>query len=400
MTDTNANDADRRFSRRSTLLGAGGLVLGAGGIAGATTALGDEDDGKTGQHGDDDRSGASPQRILSQLRTEAFVVDTDRNGSLTTETQLVGDPSGERRASAVHVTSHGERSRDYVAAGIDLREDSLTLADVSGGASIAYDYYKDAETTHRVPDEAFLFLQTGPTAFAVAVRGADAEGSGTWETRTVSDEVTMDGWRAVELDAADLDLGMLQRQLGGTGLEIDDLGGLLAMFSGGIESVSDLTGRFGGDAVVLGLGIGVGALNGAVTHAYYDGLEVAGEERSIPAALAVDPSFSSPRGRGGGRLTATFSLAGDDQIVSAADIDPGSIRLAPYSPVSPPMPGTPWADDAATADSVDVSDDTVRAEFVPGQVQRLLQGDRSQPIVVYGDFDVPEPYTFVGVGEL
>ncbi|NUC72784.1 hypothetical protein HTZ84_10765 [Haloterrigena sp. SYSU A558-1] len=399
MTDPSANDADRRFGRRSTLLGLGGLVL--GGIASGPTVLGDEDGGTTGRYeSDDERSGASPQRLLGRLRTEAFVVDTDGSGSLTTETQLVGDPSGERRDAAVHVTSRGESSRDYVAAGIDLRADSLTLAAVGGDAPIAYDYYKDAETTRRVPDDAFLFLQTGPTAFAVAVRGADAERSGTWETRAVSSELTADGWRAIEVDAGELDLGMLQRQLAGSGVDIADIGGLIAMVSGGIESVSDLTDRFGGDAAVLGLGIGTGALDGAVTEAYYNGLEVAGEERPLPAALAVDPSFSAPHGRGGGRFTASFSLAADERIVSASDIDPDSVRLAPYSPVSPPIPGTPWANDAATADGVDVSDGTVRAEFVPGRVRRSLQGDRSRPLVVYGDFDVPEPYTFVGVGEL
>ncbi|ELZ14065.1 hypothetical protein C477_21135 [Haloterrigena salina JCM 13891] len=395
MTDPSANDADRRFGRRSTLLGLGGLAL--GGIASGPTVLGDEDEGATGQY-DDERSGASPQRFLSRLRTEAFVVDMDGSGSLTTETQLVGDPSGERRDAAVHVTSRGESSRDYVAAGIDLRADSLTLADVSGDAAIAYDYYKDAETTHRVPDDAFLFLQTGPTTFAVAVRGADAERSGTWETRAVSSELTEDGWRAIEVDTGELDLGNLQRQLAGSGVEIGDIGGLIAMVSGGIESVSDLAHRFGGDAAVLGLGIGTGALDGAVTEAYYNGLEVAGERRPLPAALAVDPSFSAPHGRSDGRFTASFSLATNEQIVSASDIDPDSVRLAPYSPVSPPIPGSPWADTAATADGVDVSDGTVRAEFVPGQVRRSLQGDRSRPLVVYGDFDVPEPYTFVGVG--
>lgn len=392
----NRNDAQRRLSRRSALIGTGGLVLGTGAVAGGATVLGDEDEKNERKGGrDDDRSEGFPDRVLERLRTEAFVIDADRDGALSTEMRLVGDPSGERRDTAVHVTSRGEESRDYVAAGIDLRDDSLTLADISDAGSITYDYYKGAETTHRVPDEAFLFLRTGPNRFAAAFRGADDERTDTWETRDVSNELTADGWRAAEIDLRRFDLGAL-RGVAVDEISIDDVGGLLATF-GDLESVSDLTGRFSGDAAVLGMGIGVGSLGGAVSHAYYNGLRVAGEERAIPAAVAMEPSFSGPQGRG--RITASLSLTADDQLLSASDVDPDSVRLAPYSPVTPPIPGTPWADRAVAADSVDVSSDAIEAEFVPGQVRRLLDGD-SRRVVVYGDFDVDEPYTFAAVGDL
>lgn len=378
------------------LIGTGGLALGTGAVAGGATVLGDEDETNERKgRGGDDRSTGFANRVLERLRTEAFVVDADTNGALSTEMRLVGDPSGERRDTAVHVTSRGEESRDYVVAGIDLRDDSLTLADISDAGSITYDYYAGAETTHRVPDEAFLFLRTGPNTFAAAVRGADDERTGAWRTRDVSSELTADGWRAAEIDLRRFDLGTLRR-IGIDDLRIDDVDGLLSMF-GDLESVSDLTDRFAGDAAVLGMGIGVGSLDGAVTHAYYNGLRVAGEERALPAAVAMEPSFSGPRGRG--RLAVSLSFAADDQLLSASDVDPDSVRLARYSPVSPPIPGSPWAETAAAAERVDVSGDSIEAEFVPGRVRRLLGGG-SRRVVVYGDFDVEEPYTFAAVGEL
>lgn len=393
MTANSENDVKRRFSRRSMLLGTGGLVLGAGGIASGSTVLGDEDDERTrGDRGG--RSAAASGGLLDQLRTEAFIVDLDGDGALTTETQLVGDPSGERRETAVHVTSNGQSSRDVPVLGVDLRDDGLALADAGESDALAFDYYKDADSTHPVPDQVLLFLRTSSDGFAVAFRGADAEATGTWETRDVSSEVAAGGWRAIEADADDIDLDAVRR-LVGDGFQLSDVGGLLSM-TGGLETVRDLTGRFG-DASVLGMGIAVGAFEAGVTHAYYDGLRVAGEERPLPAVLEADTEIASPQGRGGGRVTASLSFDAA-QAVSAADVDPDSVRLTTSSPVAPPMPGTPWAENAATARNVTVTADGLEAEFVPGQVRRLQRGGNG-PLVVYGDFDVDEPYTFVGVGD-
>ncbi|MFB1066366.1 hypothetical protein [Natrinema sp. H-ect4] len=318
------------------------------------------------------------------------------NGQLTTMTQLADAPADMTRERVVHVTSRGESS-DYVAAGIDLRDASLTLPAAAEDGTIAYDYYKGSDVTHRVLDEVFVLLRTGPTEFALAVRGKDADQPETWETRDVSSELADDSWLTAQADIRQLNPGAVQRQI--TTGEVDDIETVAQDLAGvdDLETVSDLTSQFD-DADVLAMAIGVGALNGAVTDAYYADLQVGDTSCPIPAVIPMEVSFSGPQGRGSGRLTATLSLSIDQAGLNIADIDAETAKLAPYTNVAPPVPIV-GRQNAITPDAVSQSDgDRVTLEFVPGQVQQLLaQRDASQ-VVVYGAFEGENPDMFAAVG--
>lgn len=381
------SDTGARWSRRSIVLASGGVVL--GGAMGATAAdeHGDDDDEDRGPPEDDER-GRPDESVLQTDRTEAFVWDTDMDAQLSNTIQPAADPTEEGREDVVHATSGGTETSDYAAAGIDLRADELTLQEASEAGAISYDRSVGEGAT----DEVFCLLETGDDALIVAGRGGGGETTDGWETRDVSSELTADGWRTIELDPEHVDVDDEA-----VNVELEEIGGYALELQEG-EAIADLVDRYG-DADLLGMAIGVGALSGAVVDTYVADLRVHDDPRAVPAVVPMDVSFDGPGGDAGGRVTASLTFPENGHDLTAEDVDTETIRLASYAPVAPPLPGSDEATDAATADA-SVTEQGIDAEFVPGQIYRFAGADQPTPVVLYGDFDVEEPYTFVAIGEL
>lgn len=397
MTNDKSGSSNRRFGRRSVLLGAGGTAIGISGIASAAGVLGEKDSKNrtTDSKGSDGDFETSATQFQGTYHNEAVLWDYDMDMAFTNRMRLVSDPADGDREGVVHITSGGDESQDYAVSGIDLRAENLTLADVSSDGAITYDYYKGEQASYRVPDEVFLILQRADGGIAVTYRKEDTDQDEQWHTRDVSSEFSQDDWRAFEVDASDIDLE--DEQVRVTAEVIGN--NIMALREQ--DYYSGVVDRFGEDTSVLAIAIGNGSVDGTISDAYFNNIQVLDTAYTVPATVSMDAEFSTPaasQGQGGGRVSISLSFMQDQHEVSVDDIDPDSVRMTPYSPFAPPIPGTN-AGGVVRATNARVSGSTLEAGFPPGQVRQLGAGNQPMTVLVFGAFE-GEPHRFVAVGEL
>lgn len=380
------------------LLGVGGTIVGAGAVAGATSGIADEDSkkkktGDDGATGSDD-SVAEASQFEGVHHNEAVLWDHDMDMAFTNRMRLAADPADPAdggRQGVVHVTSAGE-SQDYAVSGIDLRSRDLTLGDVNESGSFTYDYFKGEDASYKVPDEAFLILQRADGGISVTYRKKDTDQRGVWDTRDVSSEFSKGDWRAIDVDAGDIDVEDEQVRV------TSEVIGQNIMALREQEHYAGVLDRFSADASLLAVAIGNGSVDGVVSDAYFDNIQVNETAYTVPATLTMDAEISTPASQRG-RTSVTLSFANEEHGVSVNDIDPESVRLSSYSPFAPPIPGTGDPSDVVLAEGATVSGNALEAEFGPGQVQRLTQGNRMPTVLVFGAFE-ERPYRFVATAEL
>ena len=322
---------------------------------------------------------------------EAFAWDVDMAMQFSNQMQLDGDPAGEGRENVVHITSHGEESSDYPCGAVDIRDRSLTLGDVSESGALTYDYYKGDDATYQVPDEVFLILRTTDEVLHVAYRKKDAQTTVEWHTRDVSSEFLDDGWRAIEVGDEDVDEEdeRITTTFDAVGDQIMNLRTQ--------DTFADLLDRFGEDAALLAVAIGNGSVEGVVSDAYFHDLRVTDDSYVIPAMLCLEPEFD----RDDDMLDVSLSFATEDgsgDHVSLETVDDASVRMAPYTIFSPPFPGSTEYEDAIDAQTVDASPDTLEVGFDETQATEIA-GEMGG-VCIFGAFDLPEPHTFVAIGDL
>lgn len=391
-----STDSNSRFGRRTLLVGAGSAAVGISAVAGAGSVLAGDDADGTGKgahaNGTDTGADTAAAQFQGVHHNEAVLWDHDMDMAFTNRMRLAADPAGGDRVDVVHVTSAGEESSDYAVSGIDLRAADHSLGDIHD-AGFTYDYFKGERASYKVPDEVFLILQTTDGEIAVTYRKADADQTGVWETRDVSSELTAGGWREFGVDAGDIDVE--DEQVRVTAETIGN--NIMALREQDhYENVLD---RFGTETSVLAVAIGNGSVDGVVSDAYFNNVQIGETTYTVPATVSVEPTVASQRGRGGGRVTVSLTFTDDQYGLSMDGVDPESVRIAPYSSFGPPIPGTGDPSDVARAEDASVSGDALEAEFVPGQIQRLVSGNRPTTVLVFGGFE-EEPYRFVGVAEL
>lgn len=404
MTDQtdDTKSGGNRVGRRPFLLGVTATAAAAG-AAGVPSVFADEEDdehedeSKSEGEGEDQAAATQEAGAARGARDEAFAWDSTFDMQLTNRMQLDGDPAGNGRENVVHITSHGEESDDYSCAAVDLQDRSLTIGDVSGEGSITYDYLKGSQASYRVPDEVFLIVRRAQQrGLAVIYRKEDTETTDQWETRDVSSEFDSDGWRLLEVDDETVDVEgekvtVPTKAITKNFREIREQ-----------DSSKSLSEQLDDGAEVLALAVGNGSIEGTVSDAYFADLQIGGEPYVIPAMLGMDVEFSPRRVQpGGGNFAAWLSFAnGDEEGLTLDDIDGESVRMAAFSSIAPPAPGTPEAEAAVSADRLrTVSDRGAAIEFDASSVAELV-GDDSKTVCLYGDFDVEEPYTFAAVSTL
>ncbi|ELY60932.1 hypothetical protein [Natronolimnohabitans innermongolicus] len=404
--ETDHGEPDRAISRRTAMAGAGGSLVATVGLAGCLGSTDTNDEGNgdekgTGKGTDDRPADDADKRPADHRRAldVAFSYDADMDMRFTNRLQLDGDPAGGDRANAVHFTSRGEESGDYTATAVDLRNHSFTLGTLRKAEKIQYDYFVGADDDG-ASDDIFLILETPDDGLVVTYRPNDGPAASEWQTREVYAELEADGWRAVTVDD---DLVDVEDERVTTTTEL--IGEHITELRNASQYANVLD-RFGTETQLLGLAIGDGDLLGeTVVDHYVDNLRIGDETVTIPAMLTMDVEFTPPRvqpGRGNFTTTLSFANPADREVtLSLEDIDADSVRIAPYSPLAPPVPGTDESDAAVPATRLrNVTGRGADVEFEADQVAGLLEDGRETTVLIYGAFEGEEPYTFLAVGEL
>ncbi len=403
--ETDHGEPDRAISRRTAMAGAGGSLVATVGLAGCLGSTDTNDEGNgdekgTGKGKDTDTDDRDEAKHRHDVLDVAFSADIDMDMRFTNRMQLDGDPTGGDRQQAVHLTSLGDESGDYSCMAVDLQDHDYELGALSDPGSISYDFYGGKNAAYAIPDEVFLILKLSGKRYAVAYRKKDVGKTGQWETRDVSSELTQDEWRAVDIDPKHVDAEGRKVHVTTEVVQsrIEDLRHA--------ETFADLLGHYGDDAKLVGLAVGAGRLTGeTITDHYFDNIQVGEKSFTVPAMLSMDVDFTPPRVQPGeGNFTTTLSFAnpsGDEHGVSLEDIDADSVRMAPYSSLAPPLPGTDESDRAVSANRLrNVTGRGADVEFDASAVSELLDDGSETTVLIYGAFEGEEPYTFLAVDEL
>jgi hypothetical protein len=412
--------------RRTYVKGVAVAVLAGGVPVAATAAQGQgqgpgsgRGQGQGGGQGQGDDADDGDDRPMEIPVAQPFVGDLDGedlfgDGEFDVENRYDGDPAEGQteetdREWVLHYTTSGAETQDYPAALINLRErleDPVTLDDLEGDGSLAFDYYVGPDHDQYIPGQVYLVIQTAEQeaddeAWGVYRNVRKGGPVGEWATLDVihemkADEPDDDGedpiWRALEIDVDPegfrADFGTFTDAILQQAMQTRDQTG-----NGEVDSFGNVFERFGDDAELLAVGLGSGSSRTpTMRDIYYDDyrLEVGDEEHTfeLPAALQADADFRSD-----GQVIASLSFDEMPEGIDLEDVDEDSIRLYPYAQMMPPT------DEGADANRVEVDDDEIEARFPPGRVRTLdLLGSESHDVVVAGQFDVDHVAWFFGIG--
>jgi len=327
---------------------------------------------------------------------KGIICDISGDQVFSAQMPLAADPAGER-GTVVHATSRGQRTRDYVCSTVDLTDFDFTLGGVAQ-SGLSYEFYEGEHNTGAAPDEVFLTIKKGRD-FYVAYRTLDAAPrKGTWHTRAVDDEISRSGWRTTKIDRSQINpqarLAMTSNQA------ITNAINLLRQ-----EPSTDLLDKFGRNAQLLAVTLGVGSVTRPQKiDTYFDSLQIAGDRFAIPGVVVLDSVFDNVQ-----NAVEAFHVHLGFQVsvpgVSLDAVDLASVRLAQYSEIGPPVPGT--SAERRALESEDgrtglINRFGLRVDFNRNQLRG--QVDVDDPVVVYGDFAYPDavdhPLSFVASGRL
>ncbi|MCU4973228.1 hypothetical protein OB955_10785 [Halobacteria archaeon AArc-m2/3/4] len=370
------NSSGKR-TRRWFLRGAAGTALVGTGVSGSTVLADDH------SKSNDDRADATVSD--AERMNAALICDVDMSMQFDNRMRL-GGPSSDRDG-AVHITSGGEQTRDYVCTTVDLRDADFQLGRLNQSGLLTYDYYTGEAHGHASPDEVFLILRQRRgqrESYHVAYRTLDEGAVGEWRTRDVSSELNEDGWRSVEVPADEIDV---ESELVQTTTEaIEERIASLAQQ----ETFRNVVSRFGGNTEVLAASIGNGRLMEAVvSDVYYDNFQAGDDTKPIPAILHMSPNFEDG--------SVTLSLTDENVGVSLEDVDHDSVRLSRYAPIGLPITGTDVERESIAAQSVSVDGDQLRVQFDDSAVSSAV--GESGTTMIYGAFDMDRPVTFIASGK-
>lgn len=333
---------------------------------------------------------ASNSERGSALET-AINFDTNLDGRFTNRMHVDSSSADGARKSAVHFTSNGVETTDYAVSLVDVRNASLTLGDVTESGSLTYDYYRGSESTSVVPGPVYLLLQTSDGLYTAFRIGRDQREGG-WYTRDVSEELSVGRWRARSLGQSEAD-----------DLSADTVvNGLLRGEAS--DQFEDVPGRYGTDARLLGVGVANGQFSKPVAvDVYFNSVQVPDQSYSIPATVYLESTFE--RSDSGNRLNVVLAPSGGAHggSVSLDRIDPQSIRLARYSPITPPTLGGGDSGNAIEPVDAKLGDEGNRMRLAfeldgrgggsagntpPMVVSGRLQGDRETTFFAVGGNEV------------
>lgn len=171
-------------------------------------------------------------------------------------------------------------------------------------------------------------------------------------------------------------------------------------------SYTDPLERYGENARLVAVGFGAGfTTTPTVVDRYYDNLLVQDTRESpenpfeatsfdfpaaVPANTRIRPQVINTRSNG--RVTIDITLQQEERGINPTDVDPASVRLSQFSPVSPPV------EMGVQAESVQVRPNgTIRARFTTESISETFEAGEHR-VIVSGLFDVPQRVTFVAVG--
>lgn len=390
------------LNRRTFLTATAGTVIGASALSGPVAA----------------HEPPMAHPILCEVGMDGrFDVENHRVADPATSVDVCeGSDDGEtatKRENVLHVTSHGNSTRDYSSGIVNVQDrfdEPLTLADVSDSGAIAFDYFQGPNNANAAPDEVFLIVrkddrhagslaETGFFAVYKTINdGREPDPANTpceednkeWRGLDVSAQLTggTRQWAAIPIAESDVASGQMVIETAQSLRDQEDR----------FENVLD---RFGSASEVVAVGYGKGNTRQETTvDVYYDNLVVRRDDENVvkldfPATIPMDVEFRPPRVNtaGGGTLNASLSLRQDEVGIDLADVREDSVKLTPYVPVVPPV------EEGATARSVSVSDDGLRAQFRVSAVADVLQSEE-QPVLLSGRFDNDAHDAFLAQGTL
>jgi len=317
-------------------------------------------------------------------------------GKGTTQRDTVAAGDGGTRRGAVQVTSEGAPTQDYPCLSVDLRTHELTLGELATSTPLTYDYAAGDAHEPAAPGQVFLTLRTAAKHSKqervwVAYRTlADSTPTAGWQRRPVSQELTRDGWRALEVDPGliDVDDERVRNAISATVIE-SEIGTLRSQ-----EPFRNLRQRFGDDTEVLAVTIGTGNVSKSVTlDAYFSTLRIGTTRRPLPAMLTMGLTVDQTADPIEIRLqvpTETPRVT----FAKGVGVDPTSVHLSPYASIARPIDGTDAWQAAVKATDVEVVSETALVARFPGALT-----DFGDAPMVWGAVDHPQgwPLTFLGV---
>lgn len=261
--------------RRAVLRGIAALTGAGVGSGGTVAASGDSKrtmDEQVGERAVDERGNERTvnQEIDTELPPGVVLFDLNGDGEFSaTVERAPREVRGDGHRNAIHITSGGRETVDFAASVVQPRG-RVTLGDVE---RLRYDYYEGTDDVDgrrqagaAAPGQTFVVVENADGrhgAYLTYDHASDDRPAGEWLTHNVYARLTGDtagtsGWFEY------------------TPIEADYDG----------KTFDDFVGRFGTDARLLRVGVGLGsAANPTTLDVFYDALTIDGETRQFPISV-------------------------------------------------------------------------------------------------------------------
>lgn len=256
-----------------------GETVWSGAIIGASAAS-DEGTENRQDEGDENRQdeGAESQQIDTSLPPGVTLFDLDGDGAFTaTVEQAPAEMQDDAHPGPIHVTSQGRQTTDFAASVVEP-DGEVTLGDVD---RLTYDYYEGADNASgrgragaAAPGQTFVVVEN------------DDGRHGAYLVHDPNADRPREEWLTDDV------LARLQGDTAGTSgwFEYTEIE---ADYDG--ETFDDFVGRFGTDARLSRVGVGLGsAANPSTLDAFYDNLSVDDATRRFPTEVANRVSNENP----------------------------------------------------------------------------------------------------------
>lgn len=213
---------------------------------------------------------ATNQGIDTELPPGVVLFDLNGDGEFTARVERTPPEAGDdEHRNAIHITSGGRETVDFAASVVEPRG-RVTLGDL---ARLRYDYYEGTDNGDdrrqagaAAPGQTFVVVENADGrhgAYLTYDHATDDRPAGEWLTHDVYARLTGDtagtsGW----FEYTPIETG----------------------YEG--KTFDDFVGRFGTDARLLRVGVGLGsAANPTTLDVFYDALTIDGETRRFPVSV-------------------------------------------------------------------------------------------------------------------